>query len=143
METQLGDQIILATLEETRLQTNSMAWIGNYILDLASRAVFGYNVDGQPEQVEKFPNMNRSDGYQPSISEVFIVKEALHNKSRLPYELVDLIVDLAEYWPHTTTVTSQPLVITAGRHREEERLVVSLSNFARPIYPKIALTGNS
>lgn len=108
-----------------------MAWIESYILNLASSAVFGYNMEGHTEQEdEPFPGVYSSDRYKPSVSDVLAVKEALHNKSKLPYELVDTIVDIAEYWPHTTTKTmfSKPTSVIAGRSREEERFIVSLSN---------------
>ncbi|KAM7201943.1 hypothetical protein V8F20_004651 [Naviculisporaceae sp. PSN 640] len=41
--------------------------------------------------------------YEPTVLDVIVVKEMLHKALNLPPELVDSIVDLAEYWPHTTT----------------------------------------
>ncbi|PQE33660.1 ankyrin repeat protein [Rutstroemia sp. NJR-2017a WRK4] len=51
-----------------------------------------------------------SDRYQPSIEDVLAVKDvflSLLPDSPLPLELIDAIVDLAEYWPHTSTTLSQ------------------------------------
>jgi hypothetical protein len=41
--------------------------------------------------------------YQPSIADVLVVKSMLTKGLQLPLELVESIVDQAEYWPHTTT----------------------------------------
>src|SRR4051812_24918155 len=47
-----------------------------------------------------------SDRYQPSIEDVLTVKDvflSLLPETPLPLELIDAIIDLAEYWPHTST----------------------------------------
>jgi hypothetical protein len=68
-----------------------------------------------------------SDRYKPSVEDVVHVKEAMHSKSRLPYELIDAVVDMAEYWPHTTTILPRSVIVKGGRHFEENQLLVSLS----------------
>jgi hypothetical protein len=90
-----------------------MAWIGNYFYN----TLFGTDA------------IDDIDGYKPSIRDVLAVKEALHKKSTLPYELVDAIVDMAEYWPHTSTFTSHPITIQAGRG-DEDKFIVSLSSIS-------------
>ncbi|TGO90686.1 hypothetical protein BPOR_0055g00290 [Botrytis porri] len=47
-----------------------------------------------------------SERYQPSLEDVLTVKNILFTlrpESPLPLELIDAIIDLSEYWPHTTT----------------------------------------
>lgn len=47
-----------------------------------------------------------ADRYLPSLEDVFELKEILFNapkERRLPLEIIESIIDLAEYWPHTTT----------------------------------------
>ncbi|KAK6594584.1 hypothetical protein H4I96_10315 [Botrytis cinerea] len=47
-----------------------------------------------------------SERYQPSLEDVLTVKNTLFTlrpESPLPLELIDAIIDLSEYWPHTTT----------------------------------------
>ena len=40
--------------------------------------------------------------YEPTFSDVIVVKAMLNKALAVPAEIVDQIVDLAEYWPHTT-----------------------------------------
>jgi hypothetical protein len=44
-----------------------------------------------------------SPAYQPSIADVLVTKAMLTKSLSVPPEIIDTIVDLAEYWPHTTT----------------------------------------
>ena len=88
---------------------NRMAWIGTYV----------YNT--------LFVGATDSEGYKPSVFDVVTVKDALHKKSSLPYELVDYIVDLAEYWPHTTTITTQATTVT--KSITEDLRIVSPAKF--------------
>ena len=68
-----------------------------------------------------------SEPYEPSIADVLVVKAMLTKglcKSP-PRELVDLILDYAEYWPHMTVHESfgdQPVAM--GRSDRENRLLV-------------------
>ena len=95
-----------------------MAWIGNYIYD----AIFGASGEGDALD-EETPEFCGWDRYQPSVSDVLTVKEALLQKFTLPFELVDTILDLAQYWPHTTTINSQGKTIRSGHGREDVFLV--------------------
>lgn len=64
-------------------------------------------------------------GYQPSISDVLQVKKTLLEK--LPAELIDAVIDAAEYWPHTTSINSPPdqtpFCNNAGTDRENQFIV--------------------
>jgi hypothetical protein len=65
--------------------------------------------------------------YQPSVGDVLAVKDVLFNKLNLPLEIVDFMIDFAEYWPHTSTIRSGDgeLKVRAGQHLNENQLVVS------------------
>ncbi|SPQ19157.1 3df50d49-923d-4f53-bc19-79063e68e46e [Thermothielavioides terrestris] len=41
--------------------------------------------------------------YEPGIADVLVTKAMLRKALRLPPEIIGTIIDLAEYWPHTTT----------------------------------------
>ena len=43
------------------------------------------------------------DSYEPIVLDVIVVKAMLNKATRLPPEIIDTVVDLAEYWPHTST----------------------------------------
>jgi len=103
-----------------------MAGIGRYIYNTLSAAIFSSNNGNMAhEGNDYFAAMYSSDRYQPSVSDVIAVKEALHTKSTLPYELVDSIVDMAEYWPHNTTDLTESVSVKAGRDHENRFLLRS------------------
>lgn len=57
--------------------------------------------------------------FKPSVADVLVVKAMLAQallaeSSRLPPEIVDVIVDLAEYWPHTTAELNDTTMIARG-----------------------------
>jgi hypothetical protein len=55
-----------------------------------------------------------SETYNPSVEDVFHVKTILHKISSFPLEIIDAIIDLAEYWPHASTVYSSPTRVLSG-----------------------------
>ncbi|TAQ86214.1 hypothetical protein B7494_g5466 [Chlorociboria aeruginascens] len=62
--------------------------------------------------------------HTPTVEDVLSVKKILqdmHNGPHLPMELVDAIIDVAEYWPHTTT--SMDTTIRVFSH-DENRFVL-------------------
>jgi len=72
-----------------------------------------------------------SDRYQPSIEDVLRVKDILmsvQKSNSLPIELVDNIIDHAEYWPHSTTTTfeGQDIQVRAGNERRENCFIVRI-----------------
>jgi hypothetical protein len=65
-----------------------------------------------------------SDRYVPSIQDVLAVKQVLNKKGHLPLELVDTIIDFAEYWVRTTTCrTGGEITVNAGQEWENKLLV--------------------
>ena len=63
--------------------------------------------------------------YQPRVWDVLAVKQDLASLSRyLPSDIVELIIDFAQYWPHTTTFQN---VRTLARGRSKEHVFVMRS----------------
>lgn len=66
--------------------------------------------------------------FEPKAIDVVIVKEMLQKK--LPPELINTVLDHAEYWPHTTSVTSfenlpeGKLKVLSGRSERENVFVI-------------------
>lgn len=112
-----------------------MAWIGNYIYN----TIFSVARADDTQQDDETPDFCSSDRYQPSVSDVIAIKEALHKKSTLPYELVDTIVDMAEYWPHTTTATWEETRVRAGNNHEN---VFILRSYPLGYLPPTRVTNN-
>lgn len=54
--------------------------------------------------------------YEPSVVDVIVVKAMLIKALGFPPEILDRIVDLAEYWPHTTTELNGTTVIARGNN---------------------------
>lgn len=71
-----------------------------------------------------------ADAEMPTVENVSEVKRILHLK-RLPLELIDNIIDFAEYWPYTTTSTSHTF---SANHINENVFVVGCPA------PKILIT---
>ena len=103
-----------------------MAGIGGYIYNTLSTAIFGPRMDGKTDdEVDYCSERYNSDRYQPSVSDVLAVKEALHKKRALPFELIDAIVDMAEYWPHTSIALPGSTTVRGGRDDRENQFIVS------------------
>jgi hypothetical protein len=77
--------------------------------------------DGKQETRE---NQEDFEPYKPSVEDVFSVKTMLSGSFELPLELVDTIIDHAEYWPHTSVIrTGEDFTIRAGAGHENQFLV--------------------
>lgn len=69
------------------------------------------------------PAVYNSSRYSPSVGDVMKVKGFMFQNFDLPIEIIDTIIDTAEYWPHTTTQTNDNTVIRAQRDRENQFIV--------------------
>ena len=69
----------------------------------------------------------------PSVQDVLDVKAFLFEKTALPVELLDTIIDYAEYWPHTTVKTTTSTSVMAGAMRENQ-FIVSWEGFMSKHY---------
>lgn len=76
---------------------------------------------------ESDPNTGSSDSrkaeYEPSALDVVVVKIMLTKGCNLPHEIVLSLLDLAEYWPHTTTTLDHSLSVSSGAGRENQFVV--------------------
>lgn len=61
--------------------------------------------------------------YSPTVKDVMTVKGYLFEEFGLPIELIDAMVEYAEYWPHTTTITNTSTIIRAQRDCENKLIV--------------------
>jgi len=58
--------------------------------------------------------------HAPNVADVLRVKQLIFQKSGLPLELVDAIIDYAEYWPCTTIpMMHAPVKVQAGRNQNQ------------------------
>jgi len=48
--------------------------------------------------------------YSPSVQDVLEVKEIIREASKLPLELIDEVIDFAEYWACSTIKTLSPQI---------------------------------
>ncbi|KAK0632180.1 hypothetical protein B0T14DRAFT_444779 [Immersiella caudata] len=71
-------------------------WLGIWV---PSESGHGADTPSSIEAAEKAHHTS----YQPSIADVLVIKSMLTKGLHLPLELVESIVDQAEYWPRTTT----------------------------------------
>lgn len=72
------------------------------------------------------------DTWNPSVRDVLEVKDILFKASKMPTELIDAIIDHAEYWPHTSVNTStyspqqlEKLQARGGINSKEDIFIVS------------------
>jgi hypothetical protein len=75
--------------------------------------------------------------YEPTVADVLVTKAMLTKALTLPPEIVDTIVDLAEYWPHTTTEINSTVVARGNNQMRtaphaEDLFLVCLSRFYLP-----------
>lgn len=55
--------------------------------------------------------------YSPTVKDVFRVKATL--RAKLPLEIIDVIIDFAEYWPHVTGRMKKRIVIAGSSPKED------------------------
>lgn len=101
-----------------------MAGLASYLFNTAYFAVFG---ESTMEPVEDpATSFYDPDRFIPSIEDVLSIKDILFKKFELPIELIDFIIDFAEYWPRITTCrTGGELHVRSGRPGLEDQFLVS------------------
>jgi len=72
--------------------------------------------------------------YQPSPFDVIAVKTMFLKRYSLPNELLDAIIDFAEYWPHTTSKMASETLVRSGSDHENKMLV--RNSFLSKLYAK-------
>lgn len=79
--------------------------------------------------------------HEPSVLDVLVVRAMLNKACSLPPELLDTILDQAEYWPHSTTEwTGGPLTIYGGRTDRENVFLVCATHHPSPSHLNHVLT---
>ncbi|KAL2754030.1 hypothetical protein ACRALDRAFT_1063005 [Sodiomyces alcalophilus JCM 7366] len=72
--------------------------------------------------------VHTSGNFQPRPIDVVVVKAMLGRSSQMPPEVVDMIIDHAEYWPHCEAVIERParqsIRISGGRRDRENALIL-------------------
>lgn len=79
------------------------------------------------------------DRYIPSIEDVLATKDTLFKNFKLPIELIDTIIDFAEYFPRTSICRSGgELHVRAGGSGRagstEDRFIVSLQSYLENLF---------
>jgi len=120
---------------EIKKSTSSMAALGRYIYNMFGAG--SSDVDDRPEgsnsfiveeQFDKTWTPCDADRYKPSIEDVLSVKEMFLKNRLLPPELVDPVIDFAEYWPHTTSARKERITVRAGAEDRENQFIVHWSS---------------
>lgn len=65
--------------------------------------------------------------YSPTVEDVLDVKKMFIDELELPLELIDSVIDFAEYWPHTSSFIRPPAgnpLIIRGQGGHEDQLLV-------------------
>jgi hypothetical protein len=93
-----------------------MAALGRFIMNTAKVALVALNpaYDPGPSSAFEFPSPN----------DVLEVKNILLKATDLPLELVDLVIDYAEYWPRTSVSTAGEVVAVGGHKNPREDIFV-------------------
>ncbi|KAH8885622.1 hypothetical protein GQ53DRAFT_750972 [Thozetella sp. PMI_491] len=85
--------------------------------------------------------------FEPTVADVMVVKAMVSKALNLPNEIVDTIVDLAEYWPHTTVEaehTAEPgnhnqswwKAIRGGQPTREDQFLIRSPPLGFPPIPR-------
>ncbi len=79
------------------------------------------------------PNVAVPPSFEPTMLDILVVEALLLKHSKLPIELIDVIIEQAEYWPHSTAFAdfqgsgSEVFTIAGGRRQNENRFLVCVS----------------
>jgi hypothetical protein len=95
-----------------------MAALGRLIMHTAKLALTALNVANDPGPSPVFKS--------PSPNDVLEVKNVLLEAFTLPLEIIDLVIDYAEYWPRTTVSTvGETFAVGGYGNAREDSFVVS------------------
>jgi hypothetical protein len=107
--------------------TNLTASLRKTTLSIFNPPLAAENVDPETAAERK-----RSGPFSPTGDDVVAVKKQFLEGHKLPLELIDSIIDMAEYWPHTRSVfrrgrgdnnSENPLYVRSGSPGENLLLV--------------------
>jgi hypothetical protein len=60
-----------------------------------------------------------TEAFEPTIVDVLVVKAMLNRAFALPVEIANSVLDMAEYWPHTSTVELVRRTMHGSRNENE------------------------
>lgn len=137
-------------IDSLRVGLTSLTPFQRVGVGLAALVVFNRLVrpPAQPEDAQKDKEKDEAPmatDYEPSIPDVLVVKAMLGKGLHLPPELIDSIVDQAEYWPHTSamvdyTVETGSMHVIRGRSQgfpgSENELLLRSVPLGFPRWPK-------
>ena len=113
-----------------------MSGLVSYLVNALSSFVFGPSETTETSmEYDPATSFYDADRYTPSIEDVIATKDTLFEQFKLPIELIDTIIDYAEYFPCTTMCrTGGELHVRAGGsgmggHSEDRFLVRATSHF--------------
>ena len=99
-----------------------MASLGTYVYNSLTNMFSNANLSDSAKAAGKRRRGEYENGYyHPSVDDVMTAKDillGLPKHSLLPLELVDTIIDHAEYWPRTITKTTKEVRVTGSPRRE-------------------------
>lgn len=73
--------------------------------------------------------------YEPSLVDIALVKAMLIRAKQLPPDLVDAVLDMAEYWAHSATRLDERIGILGGNEERENRFLARILRFFDLPYP--------
>src|SRR5580700_11294969 len=107
-----------------------MQAISSYFANTTSAAMSALGINNEPVRASGYGPGASVD--PPSPNDVLEVKNILQVHA-LPLEIIDTIIDYAEYWPHTTMKTKDSSVTIVPLRRRDgtgnNHFVVSLMQF--------------
>jgi hypothetical protein len=77
--------------------------------------------------------------YEPSLVDIALVKAMLIRAKKLPPDLVDAVLDMAEYWAHSTTRLDERIGILGGNEERENRFLARISSYMTGTYSQAQL----
>lgn len=93
--------------------------VTSFIIGLISNAMSALNLT---------PGLAAAEPFQdPTVEDVFLVKAIFKAATPLPLEIVDTIIDHAEYWPRTTSFIQPALSARGSTPKEDVFIVCSCS----------------
>lgn len=126
------------TATTTYVSAAMFAAFGNFIgqpLSWMAGAVFGQPPSSASLGPDAVGPGDHVEPFEPGIADVLVVRAMLNGAFALPPELLNTILDLAEYWPHTTTEWSGgPLSIYGGRPSREDVFLVNNRSGPRSLW---------
>ena len=95
--------------------------------------------ESEAADISEVPIETHAPGtYEPTTADVVRVRQIIFKGVNVPVELIDMILDFAEYWPHNTTVLD-PGPILSGSGLSENTLLVSLTTIPNPHQPFLVI----